>query len=79
MPRFHLNIFNGAGEAPDEEGQELADLAAARAEAIKGIRSLLAAEMSEGAIDLGGRIEIAEPGGRILATIPFGEAVEVRT
>jgi len=77
MPRFHLNIFNGAGEAPDEEGQELANLAAARAEAIRGIRSLLAAELSEGKIDLGGRIEITDRDDRILQTIAFREAVTV--
>ena len=77
MPRFHLKIFNGAGEAPDEEGQELANLAAARAEAIRGIRSLLAAELSEGKIDLGGRIEITDRDDRILQTIAFREAVTV--
>jgi hypothetical protein len=77
VPRFHLNIFNGAGEAPDEQGQDFADLAAARAEAIRGIRSLLASEMSDGEIDLGGRIEITDPDGRILRTVAFRDAVKV--
>jgi hypothetical protein len=37
VPRFHLNILNGDGEAPDEEGEDDAGLAAARAEAVRGI------------------------------------------
>lgn len=77
MPRFHLNLFNGAGVACDEEGQELADLAAAHDEAIRGIRSLLASEVGEGAMDLGGRIEIADGDGRILKTVAFSDAVRI--
>jgi hypothetical protein len=79
VPRFHLNIFNGDGESPDEEGQVLPDLAAARSEAIRGIRSLLANELSSGAIELGGRIEIADVDGKVLQTIAFADAVEIRT
>jgi hypothetical protein len=79
VPRFHLNIFNGDGAAPDEEGQDFPDLPAARAEAIRGIRSLLAAELAEGRIELGGRIEIADRGGRVLQTVAFAEAIEIRS
>jgi hypothetical protein len=78
VPRFHLNIFNGQGASPDEEGQDFADLAAARAEAIRGIRSLLASELGEGRVDLGGRIEIADAAGGVLQTVAFAEAIEIR-
>ena len=77
MPRYHLNLFNGDGAAPDEEGQDLIDLTAARAEAIRGIRSLLADELLRGSIALGGRIEIADGGGLVLQTIHFAEAVDI--
>ena len=77
MSRFHFNVFNTTGDTPDEEGQELVDLPAARAEAIRGIRSLLAAELEDGTIHLRGRIEIADPEGRILETIPFEDAVTI--
>jgi hypothetical protein len=78
VPRFHLNLFNGEGASPDEEGQDFADLPAARAEAIRGIRSLLASELGEGRVDLGGRIEIADVDGHILQTVAFAEAIEIR-
>ena len=77
MPRFHLNIVNGEGMSADEEGMELPDLAGARAEAIRGIRSILASEIGGGTIDLGGRIEIADSQGKILETIAFEEAVTI--
>ena len=78
MPYFHLNLFNGQGASPDDEGQDFADLPAARAEAIRGIRSLLASEVGKGSMDLGGRIEIASPAGKVLQTIKFAEALEIR-
>jgi hypothetical protein len=77
VPLFHLNVFDSAGDALDEEGQELADLEAAHAEAIRGIRSLLGSELSEGRMDLAGRIEIADDDGRLLQTIAFRDAVKI--
>jgi hypothetical protein len=79
VPRFHLNIFNGDGDAPDEEGQDFADLDAARAEAIRGIRSLLADELGRGAIALNGRIEIADVDGHVVQIVNFADALEIRT
>jgi hypothetical protein len=78
VPRFHLNIFNGDGATPDEEGQDFFDLQAARAEAVRGIRSLLADELTDGAIELGGRIEIADANGQVIQMIGFAEALEIR-
>jgi hypothetical protein len=78
VPRFHLNILNGQGETPDEEGQEFDDLPAARAEAIRGIRSLLADELGNGVIELDGRIEIADGDGRLLEAVAFADALEIR-
>jgi multimeric flavodoxin WrbA len=77
VPRFFLNIRNGSGFTPDEEGRELADLGAARDEAVKGIRSILAEEAKEGRVDLAGAIEVTDGGGAPIAEVPFGEAVAV--
>lgn len=77
MARFFLHLHNGSGFLADEEGRELADLAAARKEAVRSIRSLLAEEVRRGRVDLGGRVEIAGAGGEILASVAFPEAVEV--
>jgi hypothetical protein len=63
----------------DEEGRDLPDLAAARAEAVRSIRSLLADEIRRGRIDLRGRLEVAGSDGEILDSIAFGQAVDVVT
>jgi hypothetical protein len=79
VARFYLNIRNGTGFVPDPEGQEVADLAAARAKAIEGIRSVLSEEARQGTLDLAGTIEITDEDGTILLIVPFNEAVELRT
>jgi hypothetical protein len=78
MARYFLHINNGGGYSEDAEGQELADLDAARAAAIDGVRSLLSEEARQGQLDLSGQIEIADADGNILLTVPFSEAVELR-
>lgn len=78
MSRYFLHIDNGGGFSEDPEGQELADLDAARAAAIEGVRSLLSEEARQGQLDLTGRIQIADAGGNILLVVPFSDAVELR-
>lgn len=78
MPRFHINIHNGTGETRDEEGQDFPGLAEAERSAVEGVRSILREEVSSGTIDLSGRVEITNPAGEILSTIPFSEAVRLQ-
>ena len=78
MSRYYLHIDNGGGYSEDTEGQELESLAAARAAAIEGVRSLLSEEARQGQLDLSGRIEITDADGNILLTVPFSEAVELK-
>lgn len=78
MARYYLNLRNGGGYVEDLEGQELPDLAAARLQAIEGIRSVLSEEARRGEIDLCGSIEIADGEGNILLVLPFSDAVNVR-
>jgi len=77
MPLFFLHVYNRTGCSRDEEGLELPDLEAARAEAVGGIRSILQDEVAHGSIDFEGRIEIADESGQVLATVHFHDAVEV--
>ncbi len=79
MPRFHLNIFNGSGPVPDESGQDLADIDAAKEQAVMGIRSILSAEVLEGVMDLRGRIEIADAAGQLLLVVAYAEAVTIKS
>ena len=77
MPLFFLNIYNGGGFAEDDEGSDCADLAAARACALKGIRSLLAEEVTNGRLNLNGQIEIVDEASQVLEVVPFRDAVEI--
>jgi hypothetical protein len=54
LPRYHFDVQNGAGLVLDDEGRELANLEVARKEAIKGIRSLISAEIEKGSSILPG-------------------------
>ena len=78
MARFYLNIRNGGGYVADMEGLELPDLAAARVQAIEGVRSVVSEEARLGEIDLSGSIEIADGDGNILLVLPFSDAVNLR-
>ncbi|HYI64629.1 MAG TPA: hypothetical protein VEW71_07065 [Allosphingosinicella sp.] len=77
MPRYHFNIHNGIGFVADEEGRDLADLGAARAEGIKGARGMIADDVLSGVVDLNGRLDVTDADGKLLLTIPFAEAVEI--
>jgi hypothetical protein len=79
MPRYHFHLYDGQGLVRDEEGREHPNLAAAREAAVKDARSIIGEDTAKGLIDLTCRIEITDPEGRVLATLPFSEAVVVRT
>ncbi len=78
MPLYYLHISDGAGFVEDEEGQQLADDSAARAQAIAAARDIMAAELREGALDLGTFIEVENEKREWLFTITFAEAVTIR-
>lgn len=74
---YYFNVENAIGLIPDEEGRELPDLEAARAEAIKGARSILADDVLKGNLDLRARIDITDGDGKILLSLGFSEAIEL--
>lgn len=78
MARYYLHQRCGAAEFADEEGQECADVDAARRSAILGIRSILADELLHGYLILDQRIDICDERGARVATVPFSEAFELR-
>jgi hypothetical protein len=78
MQRYFFNVYNGTGLTEDLEGLELSDLAAAREQALTGIRSILGEELGSGLVDLTGRLEICDGSGSLLLSIPFSDAIEVR-
>lgn len=79
MPRFFFHIRNGNGLTLDEEGRQLPDARAAREEALRDIRSIIADEALHGRLDLRGALEVAEGASEALFSVPFAEAFELRT
>lgn len=78
MPHYYLHQRNEIYVA-DEEGEDFADLDAARQKALIGARSILSEEVKHGSLDLRGVIEIADDSGAIVEVVPFQETVTVRT
>jgi hypothetical protein len=80
MPLFYLHIRQGDGRIlEDPDGSDVPDINAARAEAIEGIRDLLAAAIKRGDDDvLNESIIITDNAGRELMTIPYVEALPPR-
>lgn len=78
MARYYFDVTNGTGFTEDEEGQELSGVPEARDVAIDGVRSILREDVTNGYIDLAGRIDVSDAGRRPLFSMPFGEAVELR-
>ena len=77
MVLYYLNLYNGSGLTLDEEGQDFRDSEEARASAVQGIRSILAAELESGTLDLNGRLEVLDQNHALVLTIAFSDAVDV--
>ncbi len=67
MPRYFFNIRDGYDVDEDEEGVELPDLEAAKAEALATVEELRDELADAGNIEL----EITDETGRRLLTVPF--------
>jgi hypothetical protein len=78
MPRYFIHIYDDA-VVVDEDGMELRDLAAAKYEAIRGARSMMAEHIFAGRpLKLFHRVEIADESGKVLAVVPFRELVTIQ-
>jgi hypothetical protein len=77
MARYYFHIHDRFGLLWDEEGTELADLEAVRARAISDARTLMAADMASGRIDLNDYVQVADEAGTVVLTLAYGEAVTV--
>jgi Ser/Thr protein kinase RdoA (MazF antagonist) len=78
MPRYFFHVCNGDGFTQDEEGAILPDAAAARRNAIAAARGIMAEEMRAGQLNPASFIEIEDEEGKLLFTLQFSEAYEVR-
>ena len=77
MPRFYFHLHNDV-DVSDEGGEEMPDLEAALAHAIRMVRFEVAeGALRDGRIVLSHRIDIEDGNGTVMATVHFRDAVEV--
>jgi hypothetical protein len=77
VPKFYFHLINDM-DVPDEEGQELPDLAAARAHGVRQAQILIGEMAKEEArIVLHHRIDIEDEEGTVLDTVRFRDVVSV--
>ena len=77
MPRYFFHVCNGNGFTEDEEGQEVADLEAARVVALRAARDIMASDVQRGMLDLSSFIEIEDADKRLVHTLGFEQAVDM--
>jgi len=77
MALYFFHLHNGRDVILDEEGKELADLAAVHGEAVAQARSIIAADAMQGEIDMTLRIEVRDASGSIVLDMPFASAVTI--
>ena len=75
MLSFHLHIRCDGEFFEDREGIERANLDTAIIEAVRSVRSLVAADVLRGELHLDQSIEISDDGGRHLTTVDFAQAI----
>jgi hypothetical protein len=77
VPLYFFNVYNDEITL-DEEGAELADVAAAKARASREARALASHSVAEGHFTRHHRIEVTDADRQVLAVVRFDEAVEIR-
>lgn len=77
MPVFYLDIRDGERLLEDSEGFDLPDFNAARAEAMDGVRQILAEIAKVGEVLDGQRFEIVDENGELLAVVPLKDVLRL--
>ena len=78
MPPYRLNLHNAHYDAIDEEGVELTGIKEARSRAVDGIRDFIGHEAMGGAIDFRGHIDIVDDAGKVLESVAFRDAFNIK-
>jgi hypothetical protein len=77
MVRYYFHLRDGMDVALDDEGQEMADVEAAKAAALVAARDSLSHDIKAGVVDLRLRIDVEDGAGALIHSLPFREAFEV--
>lgn len=76
MPLFFFHLYDDAVSV-DEEGQQLTSDAAARERGVESAREMACAEVRNGHLFLGHRIEVENEAGATIATVHFRDVVTI--
>lgn len=75
---YYFHVRNGQGFVRDEEGQMVSPDKSVRQIAIDGARSVMAADILDGFLDLSGQIEVANDENATILTLRFGDAIVMK-
>ena len=75
---YYFHVRNGQGLIRDEEGQMVSPDKSIRQIAIEGARSVMAADVLDGFLDLSGQIEVADDRHATILTVRFDEAIMMK-
>lgn len=79
MPRYYLHLRDGREELLDEEGKELADVAAAQHAAVTAARDVMVGDiLGEGIINFRYRIDVEDKRGDIVFSLSFSAALAIQ-
>jgi hypothetical protein len=80
MPRYYFNVRQDKVLLKDEEGEELANLDAAREEAVASAREILSeAALGGNAGESSSEIEVTDATGKTVLTVPIGRVTGTET
>jgi hypothetical protein len=77
MPRYYFNLRDEVS-VEDSEGKELANLDAARDQAIVHARGMMAEDIRQGRLMLGDQIDVIDEQGQRVLTVAFREAIAIQ-
>ena len=78
MPRYYFDLHNDV-DAIDDEGRELPDLEAVRADVLKEVRAMIKTSIDEtGRIDLRHHIDVRDENDAVVYVMHFEDAVTVQ-
>ena len=77
MAVYYFHLRDGDDLLLDPEGCSFPDLGAALAKAMWTARSLLSADVLEGRLPLGMRIDVADESGAVIHSLAFVDAVAI--
>jgi len=77
MPRYYFHLHNSI-ECRDEEGTQFDDQAAAKEQAVREARALIADDvLSRGEVNLSHSIRVADESGEIVMVVTFADVVNI--